>query len=436
MNKIKAFTLYLNSKTAADYSKLLIAFYLLCALFVVARYDWNPTALVRFGHYYVEQNPSLTPDGAIQFVGNEENGGNGYDGQIFYYYAETLFSRGVWPEGFNNAYRAPRVGYPFLAALFSVFGPWGTVFGMIFVQLALLVGGLYALYGMLPSDRKFLVLFYLFSPFSLQSFLVLVSDGVMASLAICGYYFFQKIETDSAGKRLHLFRAFLLFSLAILTKESSLFLLFPLGLYALYRRDLLRAGLMVSVLLPMILWQLYLREAHGMLPAGVLKIFLSPLDGVIGLLRETTELLSAFMQAPSGALLFALMKHSAKLLLFFLIPAALYPVVRGGFKAALPVGLAILLTVASTLIADFYYFWSVYENISRMFTLLVPLMILFAAKYRDTTPFFAVLTPLAVLVFVRTLVLTPVFPFYPHRAPEVLPHHAHPPILFREKGGF
>ena len=97
----------------------------ICALGILARYDFNASTLVRFGHYYIEQNPELTPAGALRFTGNEAHGGNGYDGQIFYYYARTLFEPGVWPEGFSLAYRGPRVGYPLLVAPFSIFGDWG-----------------------------------------------------------------------------------------------------------------------------------------------------------------------------------------------------------------------------------------------------------------------------------------------------------------------
>src|SRR5262245_25275732 len=109
---------------------IFLAYHALIVVASVRRYDGNLSAMIHFGHYYVEQNSAFTPNGATRFTGNEENGGNGYDGQIFYYFARTLFVPGAWPEGFNNAYRAPRIGYPLLIAPFAVGGAWGTVLGM------------------------------------------------------------------------------------------------------------------------------------------------------------------------------------------------------------------------------------------------------------------------------------------------------------------
>lgn len=421
------------------------AFYLVSALFVVARYDFNPSALARFGNYYIEQNQTITPAGAIRLLGDETHGGNGYDGQIFYYYARTLFVPGGWPAGFNDAYRAPRVGYPLLAAPFVVFGSWGVLFGLILSQLALLALGLLLLLRMLPADRKYLALFYIVSPFSLQSFLLLVSDSVVAALLVIGYYFYRRTlgtanarttpdaatppvpnagAQDGASPK-DFALAWLCFALAVLTKESSLFLLFPLGLLALWRRRWPAAAIMVAVLLPMAAWQLYLRAAHGMIPAGVLSIFLSPLDGVIGLAGHTFELLGEFLAAPGGATALALVKHSVKVLLFLLIPAALLAVFSGDRKALLPFRLGALFTLASVLIADWYYFWSVYENVSRMLTVLVPILIFLKAEdaRARTGWFFGLLGLLALLVFLRTAALTPRFPYDTFR-PYTGPSHA------------
>ena len=409
---------------------LLLLFYAVSTAFFLARYDFNPSALIRFGHYYIEQNQAHTPAGAIRLLGDETHGGNGYDGQIFYYYARTLFLPGVWPEGFNNAYRAPRLGFPLLAAPFVVFGSWGVVFGLILAQLGFLLAGLWALLRLLPDDRRYLAVFWIVSPFSLQSFLLLVSDSVVAGLMGLGYYFFTRVDPEREGDTGTIgdwIGAFLCFALAILTKESSLFLLFPLGLLALTRLDWKRALLMMAILLPMVAWQAYLRTAHGMIPAGVLSIFLSPLDGVIGLAGHTFVLLGEFLAAPGGGPLMALIKHGVKVVLFLLIPTALVAVFTGNVRSFLPFRLATLFTLASVLIADWYYFWSVYENISRMFTVIVPIVILLKAQdaRAHTASFFAVLGLLAFLVFIRTAAITPRFDydtFQPYSGPNYSEH--------------
>ncbi len=164
-----------------------------------------------------------------------------------------------------------------------------------------------------------------------------------------------------------------------------------------------------------------------MIPAGVLSLFLSPLNGVLGLGGETVSLIGDLMRTPGGATALALTKHSAKLLLFLLIPAALWGLSTGSPRRVLPFRLAALFTLASVLIADWYYFWSVYENISRMFTVLVPIMILHKAEDEGarTAPFFAVLGVLALLVFARTAALTPRFPYdtyHPYSGPDYSKH--------------
>jgi hypothetical protein len=253
---------------------------------------------------------------------------------------------------------------------------------------------------------------------------------VVAGLIVLGYYFFTRVDPerqDGTGRIGDWAGAFLCFALAVLTKESSLFLLFPLGLLALTRLDWKRALLMMAILLPMVAWQAYLRTAHGMIPAGVLSIFLSPLDGVIGLARHTFVLLGEFLAAPGGGPLMALIKHGVKIVLFLLIPTALVAVFTGNVRSFLPFRLATLFTLASVLIADWYYFWSVYENISRMFTVIVPIVILLKAQdaRAHTASFFAVLGLLAFLVFIRTAAITPRFDydtFQPYSGPNYSEH--------------
>ncbi|MBE7437228.1 MAG: hypothetical protein HS115_02145 [Spirochaetales bacterium] len=409
---------WLNERPAVFYLGAGLGLYIFCALAVMSRYEWNPSVLARFGSVYVEANADYTPTGSIQFVGNEEWGGNGYDGQIFYYYARTFFEPGRWPEGFSKAYRAPRIGYPLLAAPFVVFGSWGVLFGLIIVQLALFALSIHLLLSWVSAPNKYLVVFYIASPFALQSFLLLVSDSVVASLLLMGTILWQREKWPAV------LLAWLCFSLALLAKESALFLLFPLGLLTLVEKKYFRALIMLGTLLPFLLWQAYLRTAHGMVPASILTIFLMPLDGLLGLFLEGWTWLSR--AGSEGLLSFILQafKLSARFLLFLLICVALFAVLRPPLSRGWPFRLATVFLLASVLFADHYYFWSVYENISRMFTLVVPFfLLLFARESRPPWPFFGTLTVLFLLVLVRIVVMTPVFPytiFEPYNGPDYL----------------
>ncbi len=414
---------FLNARSFLFYLIILTIVYLVSAAAVLARYEFNPSSLVRFGEYYARQNPDLIPEGAVIFIGNEEHGGNGYDGQIFYFFGRTLFSPGAWPAGFNNAYRAPRIGYPFLAGLFSVFGSGGVVCGMILTQISLIAFSALCLFRLLHPDRRYLLLFYVISPFNLQCFTLLVSDSVMISLCVIGWYLLNRaVESqDSCGinrkgcrraTALYLL-SWIFFSLALLTKESALFFLFPLGLAALLRLRYAQIAVVAGTLLPYILWQLYLRQAHGMVPAGVLKIFLSPLDGILGLADASLFAAADFLRTPGGAAAGALVKISARILLLLMIPAAIYTLFSGRRSQLLPFRLALVLLLASVIIADYYYFWGIYENISRMFTLIVPILILLKNQDDEsyTAPAFGILSVLFVMVFIRIVFLTPQFPY-------------------------
>ena len=415
-------TTWWEHRSFSAYAALFLCVYGLCSLSLLARYEWNPSVFFRFGHYYADQNSSLVPEGAIVFTGEEPFGGNGYDGQIFYYYSRTLFTPGRWPNGFNNAYRAPRVGYPLLGAPFAPLGSWAVVGGLLLSQVLLMLAGSFFLHRLLPPGRRSLLLLYVLSPFMLQSALLVVSDSIVVALLVCGLYFFSGRRSPFAGDEsgsfdLHraglrdLSVAWVFFALALVTKESAAFLLFPLGLYALLVRDARRTAVLLGALLPYVAWQLYLRQAHGMVPAGILGIFLSPLDGVRGLVQETILVLRAALVRTPGALA-SLTKLSARLMLLAMIGAGCASLFSASYRRWLPFRLAIVFTLASVLIADHYYFWSVYENISRMFTPLVLAVILLAACERrfSVKPFAWTFGVLAAMVLVRSILLVPAFP--------------------------
>lgn len=410
------------------------------ALGVMARYEFNPTALIRFGEYYVEQNAAYTPRGAVRLTGSEAYGGNGYDGQIFYYYARTLLMPDVWPQGFSRAYRAPRVGYPLIVAPFALFGHihpelghWATAIGLIGVQLVLSGVALLCLLSMLPAERRYLAIFLVISPFALLSFLLTVSDSIMLAFVLIGFAYFQRAFGWPLDRDLPKFEwrpalvAYGAFSLAILSKESALFFLFPLGLATLFAWRLPAAVFVGAVLLPAAVWQVYLRTVHGMVPAGHLAIFLEPFDGMRGAVGEIGGLIVEFLRAPSGGALIALVKGSAKGLLLLYFGAALYATFSGAVRKFLPLRLALCFALASVIIADYYYFWSVFDNVARMFTISAALLILLRGEDETakTWPAFAMLTLLSAFVTLRTLALTPSFPhdvYAPYAGPSYADH--------------
>lgn len=342
---------------------IILILYLTSTLAIWKKYNWNPSSLVHFGLEFAERNRKDTPRGVVVELGNPNDLGAGYDGQIFYYYSRTISQLSPnWPRGFDESYRAPRIGYPFLVSLFGVFGEWWAIFGMYFWNIVLFCFSYLALREILGKEHSYLSVFYIISPFSLGSYLVLVSDSVMTSLVILAYFFFLR-------GRYVLF--ILTSSLAILTKEPAIFLLFPLGLYQLANRNWKGVFLVASTLIIPITWHAYLRVTFPNWTPTRLMDFIQPLDGVLGYFHY------AWVEIQNLTSLKDLPRILSRFLLIVLLGIGVLSLFSRLFPNGWMFRLGLLLNFFMILTASYYHFWSVYENISRMFTVSIPLMILF-----------------------------------------------------------
>ncbi len=326
------------------------------------KYEFSPSSMIHFGKEYAEQNKDKMPNKAIVELGEKNDLGAGYDGQIFYFFSRTLSDFSLdWPKGFDESYRAPRIGYPFLISIFGIFGKWFSIFGMYFVNLVLFYFSFLALREILDNENKYLSIFYLLSPFALGSYSVLVSDTVMMSLVILAYSFYLKEKNI----------LFIMFSsLAILTKEPALFFFFPLGLFCLLQKRLNKVILVASILIIPILWHLYLRITFPNWRAARLTDFIVPLEGILTYLTGLKD----FFSKPFGFK--DLARELSRFPLLILLLLGFYVLLTGSKKLGNQFRLSILLVFFMVSTASYYHFWSVYENISRMFTLSIPLFIL------------------------------------------------------------
>lgn len=351
---------------------LFIALYSFSSFCVWKKYSWNPSSQINFGKEFADQNKEQTPPGAIVFLGEEGNLGAGYDGQIFYYYSRMLSGFSLnWPNGFETSFRAPRIGYPLLVSPFGWFGKYGTIFGMYILNLGIFYLSYLAIRDLLPDHKKYLSAFYLFSPFALGSYILLVSDTVMISLSVLAYWFFIR-------KRFITFS--LLAGLAILTKEQALFLFFPLGLTALFQKDLKKSIWVASSLILPSAWSIYLRAQFPEWTPGNLGNFFDPFGGLLGYFGELQQVIV------SGDLnLILLIKKFSRFPLVLLLLSGTYLMFRGDWKKGLEfrVGFGILLFTVYA--GGYVLYWATYENVSRMFTFSLPLLI-FWEKEDDTLP--------------------------------------------------
>ncbi|MDX1961244.1 MAG: hypothetical protein SFU98_21930 [Leptospiraceae bacterium] len=337
---------------------IFIVLYLVVSVFIWKKYSWNITSQVHFGEEFAKQNSSKMPIGAIVEKGSADDLGAGYDGQIFYFYSRTISELSLdWPKGFDESYRAPRIGYPLLIGIFGFLGRNAAILGMYFLNLGLLYLSFLAIRELL-GKQKHLAIFYLLSPFALGSYSVLVSDSVMTSLVVLAYYFMVK-------KRYLFF--ILISSLAILTKEPALFLFFPLGLVALIEKRWKEALVVLATLIIPILWQGYLKITFPNWSATRLTDFLTPAEGIYTYIKSFGNTNIENWKE--------LARLSSRIPLLALLGLGIITLFTGNFRKGLVFRIGLVLNFFMIVTASHYHFWSVYENISRMFTVSIPLMI-------------------------------------------------------------
>jgi hypothetical protein len=364
------------SKIISILEKSYIRYSLFALVYIVVttslwkKYNYNPTSMINFGMEFAIQNKEKMPDGAVVIMGSKDDLGAGYDGQIFYFYSRTISELNMnWPKGFDESYRAPRIGYPLLVGIIGFLGKTASVYGMYFVNLSLFLLSYILLRRILDEDKKIFSLFYLLSPFSLGSYAVLVSDSVMVSLVIIAYYFYLEEEN---------IYFVLVASLAILCKEPALFLFFPLGVKAILEKRVPKAILIVSVLAIPIMWHLYLKVTFPNWRATRLTDFILPLEGII---TYSKSILTSVGTTTDYKELARLLSRFPLLVLLVTGTAILF---TGNIKRGIEFRLGIALVFFMVSTASFYHFWSVYENVSRMFTLSIPLFILLKNEEEDT----------------------------------------------------
>ncbi|TGK14905.1 AZOBR_p60025 family cell surface glycopolymer formation protein [Leptospira kmetyi] len=354
---------------------LFFTLYALASILIWKKYDWNPSSQINFGMQFVTQNPEQTPKGAVVFLGRPGDLGAGYDGQIFYYYSRMLSDFGLnWPKGFEENIRAPRIGYPLVVSVFGIFGgAWGTVFGMYFLNLAAVLISWFLLRDLCGEKYRIYSSFYLFSPFFLGSYALLVSDAVLAGFLVLTFWLYQKekwIWFSVCG------------GLSILVKEQAFFLLFPLGIGSLLDRNFKHSIRILSTLLLPFLWALFLRIQFPSWSPARFTDFFAPLDGFIGYWKEINELgIFSFLNVPdfeTGLTLFA--KKFSRVPIFLLFLAGLFVFGSGNWKRGIAERLSFFMVLFSVFSAGYVLYWSSYENVSRMFTVSIGFLIFWKLK--------------------------------------------------------
>lgn len=322
----------------------------------ITPYDHSLSSLIGIWEGFYEINPNLVDPNFVIYKSG------GYDGQFFYLLAKDLFNENDWSLIVDSFYfRYHRIGLSFITGLFSHFlgsehYPLITLTLLFFTFSA----SVYYLFKLLPDESKWLVLFYLFSPYSLNSNLLLVADSFFVSLAIISYYFYREKKFAIA---------FVFFLLTVFTRELGILFLAPIVFVSLFKREWKNVFLFS---LPGILFLAFLfygwmnTPSHlGTNPLGFKDMTDGPLFGFVKSFFDQNTFQFKPKELPK--LLF--------LLSFLSILIVCYSSIKESFLKDIDILIPILGSMFVIAIAEQGY-WRSFDNLSRMFTLILPFSLL------------------------------------------------------------
>ncbi|WP_244594493.1 AZOBR_p60025 family cell surface glycopolymer formation protein [Leptospira ryugenii] len=361
-------------------------------------YQYQLSSLIGIWDGFAEVNPELINQGFVVFKDG------GYDGQFFYLIAKSIFQENHWGLVVDSYFfRMHRLGLSLAIGLPSY------LFGFSYYpQIAICVlwiaflYSFFCLYQLLP-DRKYLALFYLFSPFTLNSNLLLVADGFFTSLSIISLYLLRKDRP--------IFILLFFLTLTVVTRELGITLL-PCYFFYLYNKE--KKTHAFSMFFPILVF-ISLLICLRLFPPTHLGT--NPLD-----FKDMTDLpLFGFIKSffDSGTFHFQLKESPKFIFLLMLLLLSLFFILNlkriiTEIDAQLVIILApILVSLGVIFIAEEGY-WRSFDNLSRMFTWCLPNVILLLERIRSKwlSAFLFCSSSLFLFLLIRILFITPNKEFY------------------------
>lgn len=376
----------------------LLVFYILgvggLIFFKTAPYDHSLSALIGIWEGFYEINPNLVDSNFVIYKSG------GYDGQFFYLLAKDLFVSSDWDLIVDSYhFRFHRLGLSLLAGSIS------NLVGFSYypmVTLAILFStfliSVFCLYSLLPESQKWYVIFYLFSPFSLNANLLLVADSLFVSFGIIAFYFFKNKKD---------FLAIFFFFMMVITRELGVLFLIPIIFKALEEK---KWGQMFAYSIPgfaflcLVIFGLIHPPNHlGTNPLGFKDMTDFPLFGFFKSFQEN----GSFQFKP---------KEFPKILFFIsLISITVVSVqsLKNNFSKNINVLVSIFGSLFVILIAEQGY-WRSFDNLSRMFTLILPFSLLLENTFKNLFLrfFLGISFSLFVFLMIRILWITPTKEFF------------------------
>lgn len=362
--------------------------------FKTAPYEHSLSALIGIWEGFYEINPNLVDP---QFVIYKSGG---YDGQFFYFLAKDLFVGGDWDLIVDSYhFRFHRMGLSlFVGAVSNAVGFSNYPLVTLLFLFLTFSASVFCLYSLLPESKKWFIVFYLFSPYSLNANLLLVADSLFVSFGIIAFYFFKNKKNNLAV---------FFFLLMVITRELGVLFLIPIVYMALLEKrgkEVFLYSLPGVAFLCLVVYGWIQPPNHlGTNPLGFRDMTDFPLFGFFKSFYD------------SGSFQFKL-KEFPKIL-FFISFIALSVVslqsLKESFSNNMPLLIPIFGSLFVILIAEEGY-WRSFDNLSRMFTLILPFSLLLEGVLKR--PFLRLFLGISITLFlfliIRILWITPTKEFF------------------------
>lgn len=376
----------------------LLIFYILgvggLIFFKTAPYDHSLSALIGIWEGFYEINPNLVDSNFVIYKSG------GYDGQFFYLLAKDLFVSSDWDLIVDSYhFRFHRLGLSLLAgAISNLVGFFYYPMVTLTILFSTFLISVFCLYSLLPESKKWYVIFYLFSPFSLNANLLLVADSLFVSFGIIAFYFFKNKKD---------FWAVFFFFMMVITRELGVLFLIPIIFKALGEK---KWGQMFAYSIPgfaflcLVIFGLIHPPNHlGTNPLGFKDMTDFPLFGFFKSFQEN----GSFQFKP---------KEFPKILFFISLISITVASVQS-LKNNLPKNINVLVPIFGSLFVIFIAeqgYWRSFDNLSRMFTLILPFSLLLEDSFKNLFLrfFLGISSSLFVFLMIRILWITPTKEFF------------------------
>ncbi|HMW03828.1 MAG TPA: hypothetical protein PK079_03540 [Leptospiraceae bacterium] len=338
----------------------------------ITPYDLNLSSLIGLWQGFANLNSHLIDNNFIVFYDG------GYDGQFFYLISKQLFMNGLENLPILDSFfiRFNRLGLSLLAGTFSyVIGfQYYAIITLLVLHFIHLMAFI-LIRKILSNENKYLSLYFLFSPFALNSNLLLVSDSLLASFIVFSIYALDKYTiiqvSQSTKKELSWSSLFLLLFILIflcLIKESGIVILFSLLFVSLIENGTRNIfPILFSIILYLLiinLLKISINPNPGTNPLSFLQLIDFPLFGFFKSIQ--------FHPSMDIKSLFREMAKFPVFIFFILLTLNLLNIKT---PRKLFLSIPILFVLFTSGIGEVGY-WLSFDNISRMFTISIPWIIL------------------------------------------------------------